>query len=351
MKQKLPLCLSVLLILITITSKAQVTVPTNFSPPGTPFVGWSGAPLSTPRNLDIKNNFAALDINFFTNQSGVNGTSVQRMVIKGSGPTAGFVGIGNGFSSPQNLLHLNSPINANVYAQFTNPATGSGAANGFLVGVSDGPPATLGHAILNQQSNFPMDFFTNGIQRMTIFSAASNGNVGIGSPPFPPIVLPYPPSPFGSFKLDVYSNLINDGINIRNTNTQGIKFGYYIDDSLALCVPKTGGNNPGNEHSVTFVGVRAGFNYLSPGGGRQTFIGYSAGANNQGNNNVFVGYRTGENNSASGSVFIGDYAGWQNGIFPNSASNNTFLGAEAGLAIKCFCRRSQQRIIPVYFNC
>jgi hypothetical protein len=111
-------------------------------------------------------------INFLTG-------GIQRMTINGtaSGATQGFVGIGPGFLSPQNLLHVNAVRNS--FAQFTNTATGSASGNGLLVGIVDGGPPAAGHAWINQQSNFPIDFFTNGTQRMTVKN--STGYVGVGT--------------------------------------------------------------------------------------------------------------------------------------------------------------------------
>ncbi len=75
-------------LLLALSVKAQVTTPTNNTLVPPQYVGWSGL-TATVKHLDIKNNFAGKDINFFTNTSGTSGSSSQVMVIKN---TTGFVG-------------------------------------------------------------------------------------------------------------------------------------------------------------------------------------------------------------------------------------------------------------------
>jgi hypothetical protein len=64
MKNKNKILSAAALLLFGATSYAQVSTPTNVSPPGTPFVGWNGA--GVPRDLDIRNNFNR-PINMYTN--------------------------------------------------------------------------------------------------------------------------------------------------------------------------------------------------------------------------------------------------------------------------------------------
>ncbi len=119
----------------------------------TQFIGWNAGGAGP---LDIRNNFTNQPINFFAgNSGGPLFTPTQRMTILG---TTGFVGIGNGFTAPQSLLHLNDGASA-IYAQFTNTATGSSAPGmGFRVGIS-----AAGNAEIRQQLINPMQFFTRPI--------------------------------------------------------------------------------------------------------------------------------------------------------------------------------------------
>jgi len=64
MKKQILLGSVVVFMLYGTTVNAQVTVPTNVSPAGTPFVGWNGTGVVRP--LEIRNNFNQ-PINFWTN--------------------------------------------------------------------------------------------------------------------------------------------------------------------------------------------------------------------------------------------------------------------------------------------
>jgi hypothetical protein len=106
----------------------QVSTLGNASPlfPPAPFVGWDGTGPGGARHLDEKNFYANRNINFFTNGTATNGTSVQRMTIIGSaGATQGFVGIGNGFLAPNQLLTVDAG-NINVQNAIQN--------NGYMIG-------------------------------------------------------------------------------------------------------------------------------------------------------------------------------------------------------------------------
>lgn len=88
----------------------------------------------------------------------------QRMTI-GSG---GNVGIGSGFATPQNLLHVHGGL-----LQLTNSLTGSGSSNGLLIGMNGSS------AEFKQQQNAPMLFLViSATARMNI---APGGNVAIGN--------------------------------------------------------------------------------------------------------------------------------------------------------------------------
>jgi len=109
-------------------------------------------------------------LNFFT-------YNTQKMTIIGSsGSDDGYVGIG--ITAPRNLMHLNAGSSA-VYTQFTNTTTGnSSATSGFRIGID-----ANGNAILFNKDadslNGNMNFYTDSIQRMTIYGLT--GYVGIGT--------------------------------------------------------------------------------------------------------------------------------------------------------------------------
>ena len=102
--------------------------------------------------LQIKTTLAQ-PISFFTNNT-------QKMIIT----STGFVGIGNGFTTPQSRLHLHQLGASFIYTQWTTGTTGNANANqGLRIGV-----AANGIAELRQQENFNMNFFTNNTQRVSI---------------------------------------------------------------------------------------------------------------------------------------------------------------------------------------
>src|SRR5205823_2731556 len=77
------------------------------------------------------------------------------------------------------LLHLNE-VNAtdNVFAQFTKTSTGTLATNGFRIGL----PAGSDNAVLRQQENHDMIFYTNYTIDPTVRMIIKNtGNVGINT--------------------------------------------------------------------------------------------------------------------------------------------------------------------------
>lgn len=88
--------------------------PAGHNAPALPalfYAGWD-ALTPIPFNLEHRGN---QDINFLTN-------NVQRMTVKGSSfVNPGFVGIGNGFTTPRSLLHIHD--GAFSYLQVTNIAT------------------------------------------------------------------------------------------------------------------------------------------------------------------------------------------------------------------------------------
>jgi trimeric autotransporter adhesin len=83
------------------------------------------------------------------------------------------IGVFPGANAPLDRLHLNELNNADVRMRFTNGFTGLGVNDGLVFGT-----LANGNAIINQQENLPMLFFTNALERMRIFA---NGNIGINN--------------------------------------------------------------------------------------------------------------------------------------------------------------------------
>jgi hypothetical protein len=67
MKQKNKFLGAIAFLFLGTTSFAQVSTPTNISPPGAPFVGWNGT--GVPRDLEIRNDFNR-PITMYTNGIG-----------------------------------------------------------------------------------------------------------------------------------------------------------------------------------------------------------------------------------------------------------------------------------------
>ena len=103
---------------------------------------------------------------FLTTPNG-SATLSERMRIDSSG------NVGIGTASPQRLLHQHVSSSAANYHSFTNSTTGSGAANGLLIGLTQDE-----HGIVWNYSDQPLRFATNNSERMRI---DSSGNVGIGT--------------------------------------------------------------------------------------------------------------------------------------------------------------------------
>ncbi|MGB2697377.1 MAG: tail fiber domain-containing protein, partial [Candidatus Zixiibacteriota bacterium] len=163
------------------------------------------------------------------------------------------------------------------------------------------------------------------IDGSNMYSAVS-GNVGIGTS-----------TP--ATKLDVVGD-----ININSVYRIGGKAVLSSDpDSGNILVGVGAGGNATKLKSTTFVGDSAGYNNQSGGntfvgrkagysnteGGANTFLGNAAGLYNQsGDHNTFLGGIAGlDNTTGSSNTFVGSNAGISN----TEANSNTFVGVEAGL--------------------
>ena len=137
----------------------------------------SGAEIADQAVTNAKvNNSAAIAVsklaNFVTNNA-------DNRVITGSGTTNTLNGeanlifdgssVGIGTTSPDRTIHChNSSNTTNVRAKFSNGTTGEGASDGFEIGINGSDPA---QAVLVNNENSPMAFFTNASERMRIDSS------------------------------------------------------------------------------------------------------------------------------------------------------------------------------------
>jgi endosialidase-like protein len=108
---------------------------------------------------------------------------------------------------------------------------------------------------------------------------------------------------------------------IQNTNSQ---------QSASFNI--NGDGKAGGTLSATIVSATMQYNLgnsrLLSAAGSNTFVGFSAGASNQGGGNSFFGFAAGAQNTGSANAFFGGQAGAHN----TSGSNNAFFGVGGGLS-------------------
>jgi hypothetical protein len=279
------------------------------------YCGWNAA-TGIPLNIQHR---GTQDINFHT---GGAGPAFQRMTILGtaSGPTAGFVGIGN--AAPAYRLDVQDNINVNT--------TGFGNGyriNGFTVVQIPGVENTFvgrgtganfvgplgANTFIGFQAGGSMVGASNSGDRNTFVGRASgyamiNGrhNTFIG--------------------CDAGLNMVSG-----NSNT-------FVGEHAGF-LQSSGNNN-------TYVGSHSGQGQGSSTGNDNTFIGLNCGPDiNNGNRNTFSGVRAGNScTTGSENCFYGMWAGLQTDAgtgnvsmgyrafrFNRNGNNNTFIGTDAGI--------------------
>ena len=167
----------------------------------------------------------------------------------------------------------------NIHAQVSTPFNFGIAANYVGWNAAQGFPLTVAH-----KGNFPINFQTSSVQRMTIRGQVgpTQGYVGIGTNFLTPTHL-----------LDVRNGDINCGNGLAASPQ-----GYMIGDNYVL-------RHSGNIQNI-FVGVGAGF--FNGAGTNDAFVGTAAGlGNTTGSRNSFLGWHAGvvndgANDNCSGKV-------------------------------------------------
>jgi hypothetical protein len=199
----------------------------------------------------------------------------QHMIIRN---ISGFVGIGTGFSNPNNLLDVNG-------------------------GDIDVNTSNRSYMIADQSI-----LWHKGIITDIFVGVGANGLPGSG----------------GS-----QNTVMGNNAGFNNVGINNVYLGYRAG------FPCTGGV------SNTFLGSNSGGNN-APGADENVFVGWQTGMNNIGVHNTFAGNNSGANNSGSDCSFFGIGSGLNNGNFQNNCyfgassgstgagDNNVFMGAGSG---------------------
>ncbi|MGQ0827817.1 MAG: tail fiber domain-containing protein [Bacteroidota bacterium] len=296
MKTKMQFIVMTILVILSGYSFGQGGAPGNFRPlVGALPLGWTAG---TPGNLQIRNDFAGQPINFYT---GGAGPLFQRMTILGSGgPTAGFVGIGNGLT-PTFRLDVQNDINVRT----------TGINEAYRI-----------NGITALQVPLTRNVFVGHFAGINNVNISAEDNVFVG---------------FNAGN----ANLSGD----RNTFV-GSRAGQVITNGrFNTFIGADAGLSFTNGSSNTFVGEHSGFRQVS--GNNNSYFGSHSGqaANNGvGNNNTFLGMNSGPAVvNADDNTFTGAFSGnacsngdkncmygVQAGGFTNNGSSNVFMGYRAG---------------------
>jgi hypothetical protein len=302
-------------------SLLQFTNATTGSGPGdgSYFGVLSGETLFRIYNLENAN------IEFFTNN--------QRRLTVGAG---GNIGIGTQY--PNYLTQLHS-AGGHALLQLTNTTTGMGAGDGAYFGVLNGSPM---FRIMNQE-NAPIEFFTNGVRRLTITTAGNlaidggggGNNTGVGTNALDSLTTGSDNTALGSSALTANTTgFYNTALGARAlaSNTTG-----QANTALGLSALEF---NTANEN--TAVGFSA-LQFNTTGESNTAVGGYTLTANTTGQGNTAVGLRalsdttTGNYNAAFGWLAMDrNTTGFENtavgqaALFSNTTgSSNTVLGKNA----------------------
>lgn len=177
-----------------------------------------------------------------------------------------------------------------------------------------GGNALAGGERLGSTNNFPVNFFTNNIQRMQLQNGT--GNFAVGGTP--------------NDRFDVFGGNID-----VETNTRAYKLGnreilWYKGANTNLFVGEGAGSNHSfnTQCSNTFIGYQAGF--TTPGivptntSIANTHVGYQAGYNNVATGSTYMGYQAGFSHSTT--INLNTCVGYQCG-YSNQDGDNAFYGA------------------------
>lgn len=164
-----------------------LTAPTQYFATGTSGTDFAISSSTATHTFNLptasgSNRGALSSTDWTTFNSKVGGSGTTNYVSKFTG--SGTIGnsqifdngtnVGIGLTSPANALHIDKGTGVASYSQFTaGVLTGQLATDGFEVGID-----ASGNAIINQQENLSMLFFTNNTERIRILQG---GNVGIGT--------------------------------------------------------------------------------------------------------------------------------------------------------------------------
>ncbi|MEW6469356.1 MAG: tail fiber domain-containing protein [Bacteroidota bacterium] len=313
MKTKIQFVIMTLLVLISAYTFSQGGALGNFRPlVGALPLGWTAG---TPGDLQIRNDFAGQPIRFFTGGATLLN---QRMIINGSGgPTAGFVGIGNGLN-PLYRLDVDNDINinwqniGNGYRMngvtiLQTPNFGGNTYVGPFAGLNTVPPLAIGNTFVGNNAGRGN---TSGNRNTCVGS-----NAGLNSTT-------------GSFNTYIGTDAGRSSLGSSNTFVGEHSGSFFVTgNGNSFFGSHSGigtGTSSGNDN--TFIGLLAGPNIFNTD--RNTFVGSRAGTScNTGSENSFLGFQSGQNTqSGQNNVFIGFRAG----RFNQQGDSNVAIGSLAG---------------------